>query len=342
MFETYKATGKFGVATIPLAIVGLVLAIAASFVYQLGLYWIPLIYVSFLLTWFFGIGLGMAGAMIVKVGKVRNLAIAVLIGLSLTLAALAGKFYFQYQTMLGEAVTELKADPEFSKLDDGHIRKFVKQNISFKRHIEARVEQGWQIGKPGRNGGLPLTGPFVYLIWLIEFGILIWSAVRMPVAAAREPFSESLGQWASEEEVLMTLPVTNSDMVSQIKAATSVDELLQIPIPKTDESNRFAVYRVNSIEGQEMEDAYLSVDLMTLYIDKDGEQKNEAVPLVKHAIFSSEQRQQLVENAEMLNEAMTEYRRALELEEEQAEAAAEAAADASEAAGGADGHDAEN
>lgn len=322
MFETYKPSGKFGVMAIPAALIGLALAVASAFVYQLGLYWIPLIYISFLLTWFYGIGLGMAGSMIVRAGKIRNVVLAVLIGLAFTVAAVGGKFYFQHRQMVSESMAALEAGPEVAEaLTQEQIQQFVDQELTFAKHIEYRVEQGWEIGKPGRNGGLPIKGPFVYLIWALELGIIAWSAVSMPAAAAAAPYSEKLDQWASEEEVVMTLPVTSNEMVAKIKAASTVDELMDIPIPKTDESNQFAVYRVNSIEGQEMEDAYLSVDLMTLSLDKNGEQTAETKPLVQHAVFTSQQREQLVENADLLKEALDEYQQALEEEAAQAVAA---------------------
>ena len=314
MFDTYKPSGRFGIIAFPLVLVGIALAIALSFVYQLALHWIPLIYISFLVTFGLGIGLGMVGSKIVKFGKIRNIALAMLTGLLLTLAALAGKFYFQHQQMLTDTVAMIMEDPQAQGSDPAEIRELLKQDLTFSEHIKLRVEQGWQIGRAGRDGGAPISGLFVYLVWLIEFGIVVFSAVGLAWSAAKEPFSEKLGEWASEEEVVMTLPVTSDEMVAQIRAAQTVDELMEIPIPKTDESNQFAVYKVNSIEGQELEDAYLSVDLMTMYLDKDGNQKSDNTPLVQHAIFTSAQRKQLEENAQLLNEAMADYRRALENE----------------------------
>ena len=141
---------------------------------------------------------------------------------------------------------------------------------------------------------------------------------------AKEPFSEKMNEWADEAEVVMALPVTDAEMVSKINSASSVDELLEIPIPKTDESHQFARYTVNSIKGQELEDAYLSVDLLTISLNKEGQEETQEQPLVQHAILSSEQRKQLEENASLLQEAMAEYRLALE-EEQAAEAALEQA-----------------
>ena len=312
MFETYKPSGRFGVMAIPLAIVAMVIAIAMAYVYHLALHWIPLIYISFLVTIGLGIGLGMVGSKIVLFGKVRNVALAMLIGLLLTLSALAGKFYFQHQQMITDTVAAIMEDPDAVGADPAEVRKFLQQEVTFVEHIKARVEQGWQIGRPGANGGAPISGIFVYIVWVLEFLIIAWSAIGVSSSAASQPFSEKLGEWASEEEIVMTLPITGDQMVSQINAATTVDELMDLPIPKTDESNQFAVYKVNSIQGQELEDAYLSVDLMSMYLDKDGSQKSDVSPLVKHAVFSSAQRKQLIENAELLNEALADYRDAVE------------------------------
>ena len=88
MFETYKPSGKFGVLAIPVALIVLALVIASAYVYQLGLYWIPLIYISFLLTWFYGIGLGMAGAMMLT----RQRAVRIV--------RLAGKFNLKNKLLL--------------------------------------------------------------------------------------------------------------------------------------------------------------------------------------------------------------------------------------------------
>jgi hypothetical protein len=50
MFETYKPSGRFGILVIPLVLLGIVLAVAAAYVYHMLLEWIPLIYVNFLAT----------------------------------------------------------------------------------------------------------------------------------------------------------------------------------------------------------------------------------------------------------------------------------------------------
>ena len=183
-------------------------------------------------------------------------------------------------------------------------------DIGFMEHLQERVDAGWNIARRGRAN--QINGFVVYLVWVIEAGIIFFRSPFRAASQAREPYSEPLNKWASESEQIMVLPVTDDEMVSKIQAATSVDQLLEIPIPKSDEATRFAVYNVNSIPGQEMEDAYLSVFLMELVVGSNGEVEQKLSPLVENAVLTSAQRHQLAENADLLKEAMDDYRRAVE------------------------------
>lgn len=334
MFDTYQPSGKFGTLTIPLILIGILVAVALAYVYHLLLEWIPLIYVNFMATLFFGIGLGTIAVWIVNMGHTRNRMIAFATGVLLALTALSAKYYFQYQTFLNQVVAAQNEDvvkqsgvvldeEQRDQLLDG-LREAVREQVGISDHLKLRVDQGWNIGRRA-NGGAPISGVFVYLIWLIEAGMLLYYAVTMPLSAVGEPYSEKLNEWASEEEGVMNLPITDDEMVIQIRSAQSVDDLLSLPIPKTDESDKFATYRVNSIEGQELEDAYLSVDLVEFSINSKGEQETETTSLVQHAILTSEQRKQLLENADLMQEAFAAYRESVETD-----AAAEAEAEAAD------------
>ena len=282
MFNVYKPSGSVGVLTWPLLLVGILLMVALAFLYQLLLEWIPFIYVNVLMTLGMGLAAGMTATFVIKTGHCRSLLLATLIGLSLGTTALVAKFLWQYRAAFNAGLFE-----------------------SFPEHILRRVNGGWMVG---RGNGAPLSGMFVYLVWLIEAGIVFYFGWTMSRAAAKEPYSEKMNLWADEAESVMLLPITSEEMVHQIKSATSVEELLEIPIPKTDESAKVAQYIVNSIPGQEMEDAYLTVKTIEYSINKKGEQETKETTLVENAVLSSENRVQLVENAELLNEAMNEFR----------------------------------
>lgn len=327
MFEVYKPAGNVGIVTWPLLLAGIAASIGLAFLYQMSLDWIPFVFVSVLITCGLGIVLATLGGLIVKVGHVRSITIGALIGICLATTCLSAKYWFQYQRDIDVRTTSMLGDNRIPETKRPQVREMVKRELTWKKHIQDRTGFGWNIDRGG-GGGLPIKGGFVYLVWLIEAGIIYYFAVATPTNAAGEPYSEQTNRWASESQIIMTLPVTDKEMVAKITTAKSVDELLEIPIPKTDQSNRFAVYTVNSIPGEEMEDAYLSVDLLTYSVNDKGEEENKAQALVRHAVLPTEKREQLVENAELLQEAMADYRASLE--EERAERLAQAELEAEE------------
>ena len=315
VFQTYKPSGRCGFLTIPLIFLAIGATIPLAFVYQLVLNFIPIIYVNFLATMGMGYALARIGIFVVQSGKVRNLLVTGALAVTLVFSALGAKFFFQYRAMLDEFTTQVM---QSEKIEDSHreeVRAELAKELTFVKHIQLRTENGWNLGRGGQNGA-PVNGLFVYLVWIIEAGVVLYFCVPKTYASAGLPFSEKLNAWASELNAVMVLPVTSEEMVSKIRAAASVDELLEIPIPKTDQSNQFAIYKVNSIAGQEMEDAYLSVSLLTLSVNNKGEQVRAEAPLVQNAVLSRQQREQLVENAQLLKEAIAEFRQAADAEAE--------------------------
>ncbi|MEZ6096589.1 MAG: hypothetical protein R3C03_20565 [Pirellulaceae bacterium] len=315
LFATYKPSGRVSPLAFALWLIGAAVVFGLAFVYQIGLNWITWIYINVLLTAGFGLVCAAIANFIVDSGKVRNPFLALVFAFTIAIAGLVGKFFFQFQHARGQFREMLPAflveqGVPRDQINDIAIDEIVDQ-YTFARHIQDRIDTGWAIGKMGRNGA-PVSGIFVYFVWLAEAGIVCYLACGGPYKAAFKPFSEKLGQWASETQVVMTLPITHESMVDEIKAIDSVDGLLRIPIPKSDEAAEFAVYRVNSIPGHEMEDAYLSVDLMHFETNKEGNQEAKFNSLVENAILTSTQRATLAENAELLAEAIKDFREALE------------------------------
>ena len=316
MFDVYKPSGSVGILTYPLVLIGVVFAILMAFIYHLCLSWIPFIYLNFLASIGMGMGLGKIGSFAVTKGQCRNLLLAGVIGILLATAGLGAKYWFQHQSVLHTATAMIRQDPTIPEADRQKAITEFQSAFTIGEYLRLRANQGWQIGRGGR---LPIAGIFVYLVWLIEAGFFYYCAVIGTWTAAGQPFSEKNHQWANESQVVMTLPVTDPAMVAKIQSATSVADLLTIPIPQTDQSNRFAVYTVNSIPGQELEDAYLSVSNVTISVNNKGEQETNTTMLVKHAILSSANRNQLIENAELLQEALADFRSSKNAEEIEAE-----------------------
>ena len=313
MFEVYKPSGGVGFTTWLLLIVGVVITAVLAYIYQYLLELIPYIYLNALMTLGLGIAIGTISAFIITKGHCRSLVVGTLIGLVLATVGLGAKFVGQYYTARSAGLEFLETTNEFSEEERPFVIAAFKEKYTFLIHLEDRIDAGWALGRRNNNGA-PVGGWLVYLVWLVEAGIIFYFAWTMSRGAARQPYSEKMSLWADEAESVMMLPITSDEMVSKIQAATSVDELLELPIPKTDESAKLAQYIVNSIPGQEMEDAYLTVKTIEFSINKKGEQETKEKMLVENAVLSSQQRAQLVENAELLNEAMDEFRKSVQEE----------------------------
>jgi hypothetical protein len=128
--------------------------------------------------------------------------------------------------------------------------------------------------------------------------------------AGGAPYNERLGEWADEEEVVMTLPIESEEKLAKITGVTDISSLLEIPVPSTLDSDRNAVYKTHSIEGKEVEDAYLSVDLVTHSVNNKGEEQEDVLPLIKYAVISSEQRAELLERAKLIQEGVAAHQEA--------------------------------
>ena len=172
MFETYKPSGRFSPFVIPAWLIAIVIVVALAFVYQMLLRWLPFIWVSFLITMGFGIVIGAIGTIVVALGHCRNLTLGFLIGSTLLLAGVGGKFYFQHMHFrsqveqnirqdraIGKQLQELlaaaeKENPELANMAN-EMDKLVEAElaaVTFSETIKHRVDNGWNLGGRARKG----------------------------------------------------------------------------------------------------------------------------------------------------------------------------------------------
>ena len=239
----------------------------------------------------------------VTLGHVRSPRTGAWIGIALVLVAIGSKFAWQYEYHVRAAVQQRILNNDFPDESPTEIRDIVRQRLTFPAHLRLRIGKGWRFN----NAGVPWNGPTVYTVWALE--VLIFLSI-CPIAArhvASQPYCQHLKQWATDVHIVMRLPVDSDAMIDKIRAATTVDALLDLPVPHTGASNRHAEYRLNGVRGQEGEEAYLSVDLVTVKANKKESKTKARHSLVQFAILTSEQRRALTENTELLTEAIAAY-----------------------------------
>jgi hypothetical protein len=177
---------------VPLAALwGICVALLLGRVYAYALNWIPLIYASVLATALYGMAVGLAVAFGAKQGKMRNPAVATMVGGLVGL--LAVYFAWVYDPMARLGIVE------------GGIWDLE----TLWEYVKVGYEKGfWSIG----DNGPPVTGVFVAAVWIAEAAIIVvCSALMVRVWLGDLPFCEETAQWMTREKKVAQLSLSGDD-----------------------------------------------------------------------------------------------------------------------------------
>lgn len=179
----YSSSGIPGALTLPLFAVMAVGAAGVAWLYALLCRVVPIIYLNMLTCVVFGFALGYAAKKVIRSGPCRNMAVSLLLTAGLATTAVAASHGWNY----------------FAGLQDLHERypdvslEQLAEEIPFLAWVDARVERGWTV----RN--TTHSGPVVYVVWLLEAGVLLGLALYIPwVEQIRTPFCEKCHAWTRE------------------------------------------------------------------------------------------------------------------------------------------------
>lgn len=217
----YQASGKFTAGTIPLMLVlgGAVAAVLAA-VYQVFVDWVPFIYINFFATLAFGFLVGLALGACVRWSHCRSAGLALALGVVVGLVGVGASHWVAYELFVREMAasdkvpTEMRQDPEL-------VRAMVRVVAPYEKYVSARVESGWSLGSHG-SGGLPLSGWFVYLMWVIEGAMVVGLAAMVATGAAAEPYCEACRLWMPAKPI-GSRPVAADDL-ARLTHATNLFE----------------------------------------------------------------------------------------------------------------------
>ncbi|MCX5662160.1 MAG: hypothetical protein NTW19_20985 [Planctomycetota bacterium] len=295
MLERYRPSGRFDPVFIGAAFAAVIPALVAAWIYQKLIWWIPLIYICWLITFGMAFGLYMLTGFAVRMGKCRNTAIAVVAGALLGFAALVAAHavnYLDCRAMFArEAMSEATqkgwktlADAGMAEGGNGtegangaETADLAKVPLSadlfahlytFDAHRATRAASGWTIGRHG--SGIPITGLFVYLIWLIEAGLLVGGAAMGGMEGARAPFDETGNAWMEQTEV-HKVASTTAELAKQIADADEVDRVTT-PAP-TIKNNVVGLSYKLARPKDPAEPAFLSIEQETRSMDKHGKEQ---------------------------------------------------------------------
>lgn len=193
----YRPPGDVGIASLIVIVpLGLLAAAILALIYGFATYYIPFIYLNFLLTIGFGFVLGLALGMLSVKFKFPSRKFGGLMAVGVGCFAVYAAWVCWIL-----AVSEREA--------------FMVSPLAVFEVIQLIAEEGgWTL-----FGGTP-RGIVLYLIWLIEAGIIVGGAWIVYLGAVSNPYCVNCSQWADETVILspLTAIANPDDFSAQLQA----------------------------------------------------------------------------------------------------------------------------
>lgn len=284
MEKYYKPSGKFSLIFILYFLLVSVTAFPLlGLLYAYCIWYIPFVYINFFITLGFGFLVGFVIALfVIKKGKVRNPFLGLVIGLTAAFFALYLHWAIWIDLVInaGESYGSDKIGITVSNIE-------FLQVFSLLFRPDLVVEYISQVNEYGTWGirGATASGAFLWVVWSIEFSIVIAISGFLSYLEAKKPFSESTNSWYDE----ITLPAfsyieSQQQMIADILAGNhaSFDLLSKSIDSESDSHSVFTLYTSKSGKN------YLSVDNKTSKVDDKGNIKFDSDEIVEYIVINSE------------------------------------------------------
>ncbi len=249
----YKHSGKSPIGGVALTlVVGSAGGVLLGGLYAALIYWIPFVFLLFILT--LGLG-GLLGAMaggLAAAGKIRHNGVTTLLAFVVSAVAYYTHWVVWVYLMMGDA---------FFALED---LWFLMRGIA---------ETG-----PWAVFGWTPTGGALWTIWAIEGVVIVGMGAAGAHVATDVPFCEATNQWTEENTL-----GTRFRAVDPSISIDSPSALLGILEPEHGTTGTFSEVTVFTAPNSELR--CVTLDVVTLEYDDDGKEEKNNTTVVKQMIF---------------------------------------------------------
>ena len=274
----YKPSGKFSLSFFLIYpfVIPILLAIL-GFLYAHIIYFSPIIYLNFLVVVFSGIIAGFIVGIAIKLGKVRNQVLTVII-------ALASSVLLKYLTWIFYIPLVYVHAYKLDGWDLNFIEKLqaslviilnpslILQDIEFINYYGV-----WGLS----NTNTAVSGIFLYIIWIIEFAVIVGCCIYSARDKVKEPFCEEQNKWFTEsKELKLNFPSDSYQLKEQLLTGNNEDFLALISQPLNITTDDHISVKLYVLEGVSY--GYMSLKTLTKILDKKGNQKTEKQTLVDY------------------------------------------------------------
>ncbi len=246
----YKNSGSFSILS-PVYIlgIGMLSALILGTIYAYATFYIPIIYLSVLLTVGLGYLIGAITGYAGKIGLVRNKAIMLVSGAVIGLITL----YVAWVVWIF--------------ILSGHEALILSPVSLIFVMIEVSKEGVWSIGNDTP------TGWFLYAVWATEACMIVgFSATASKSFMGDTPFCERCVRWAEEELEFWPLSLPEHPEIIQEKIERGGIDAIQALTPEEDGISNYSKLILRACEGCE-DSRFLTFKIVDHEVNKKGEEK---------------------------------------------------------------------
>ncbi len=249
----YTHSGKSPVGGVLLTLVaGSAAAALLGAIYAAAIYWIPFIYILFLLTIGLGFVLSVVSGALAQGGKIRHNGVTTQLAFVVSLVA----YYVHWIVWI-----DLMADVTIYKPDELWI---MMNRIA--------ATGAWSIFDWTPQGAA------LWVIWGIEGVIIVGGGTILAHSVTDVPFCETTNQWTEENTLATRFRLVDPNQVIETPSA-----LLAVLEPEDGTTGAFSEVTVMTAPGSELRCA--SLDVVTLEYDDDGKEQKNKNTIVKYMLL---------------------------------------------------------
>lgn len=288
MSPYYKPSNKMPPAGI-LALLagGVAAALVLALVYIYAVWYIPFVYINFILCLGFGLLLGAALALLVRLGKLRSPGAVSALALLVGLVAVYLQWGVYLTLLFNSESTGTGADADTST--SFSISLFI-DIITHPTAMGLAMQKINETGTWSLKGSTP-SGVFLAVIWVLEAAMILGGAWLMAKAQATEPFSETSNEWADEET--LAHPLSFAQDAATTRTALESGQFHHLtPHTSAEAEAPFARLKLHSAPNDH-NCRYLTLENVTTTVDKKGKASQSTTTVVQHLAISAADFQEL-------------------------------------------------
>jgi hypothetical protein len=249
------------------------LAVLAAYLYAYLIVYIPIAgYITFILSAGFGFLLGFAAYFVLRGGKVRSATKAFIYGSLLTV------FGFYVHWAVWCAAILARGDVDVSALG-------LVLNPAALMEVITTVNG---VGAWSMHGVTP-SGAMLWVLWVIEAGLIFVPALIMAVSTASQPFCERCEVWCQDHDNLAQLDAKDPDSAKTLAEQKDFTRLAALGAAAPDAQARLRVDLTTCPSCTNM--TTLSIHTIVRKVDEKGKESEDKTTLLEHLLLSAHERE---------------------------------------------------